>query len=103
MALNKLSFVNKLCNLASSDFSVILSAQNGSCVLFSNDVNLCNKAMVNGIKAFNHEVRILTRVATTCTRVKTHNLFRVDKKALNNDVLPTLFSVVNNIVQHCYT
>ncbi|CAB3980551.1 transcriptional SWT1-like [Paramuricea clavata] len=30
-------------------------AQNGSCVLFSNDVNLCNKAMVNGIKAFNHE------------------------------------------------
>ncbi|XP_028407735.1 transcriptional protein SWT1-like [Dendronephthya gigantea] len=30
-------------------------AQNGSCVLFSNDINLCNKAMVNGIKAFKHE------------------------------------------------
>ena len=25
------------------------------------------------------------------------------KTALNNVVLPTLFNVVNNIVQHCYT
>lgn len=31
-------------------------AKNGCCVLFSNDVNLCNKAMMNGIKAFNYEV-----------------------------------------------
>ena len=43
-------------------FLTIFIAQNGNCVLFSNDVNLCNKALVNGIKAFNHEVRILTEV-----------------------------------------
>ena len=35
------------------------------------------------------------------TQQKTHNLFRVDEKTLNNVVLPTLFNVVNNIVQHC--
>ena len=38
-----------------------------------------------------------------CTQQKTHNLFWPDETALNNVVLPTLFKVVNNIVQHCYT
>ncbi|KAK3727177.1 hypothetical protein QZH41_015196, partial [Actinostola sp. cb2023] len=28
---------------------------NGESVLFSNDQNLCNKAMINGVKAFNHQ------------------------------------------------
>ena len=32
---------------------------------------------------------------TTCSGLK--------KTALNNVLLPTLFKVVNNIVQHCYT
>ncbi|XP_078350635.1 uncharacterized protein LOC144635377 isoform X2 [Oculina patagonica] len=30
-------------------------AQNGHSVLFSNDQNLCSKAIINGVKAFNHQ------------------------------------------------
>ena len=37
------------------------------------------------------------------TQPKTNNLFWLDETALNNVLLPTLFKVVNNIVQHCYT
>ena len=38
-----------------SEFIVIL-AHNGHAVLFSNDQNLCSKAIINGVKAFNHQV-----------------------------------------------
>ena len=41
--------------------------------------------------------------ACVYTQQKTHNLFRAVKTALFNVLLPTLFLVVNNIVQHCYT
>ena len=38
-------------------FLVPVTADKGHAVLFSNDQNLCNKALVNGIKAFNHQVQ----------------------------------------------
>lgn len=34
---------------------LVLTAENGFAVLFSNDQNLCSKAIINGIKAFNHQ------------------------------------------------
>ena len=38
-----------------------------------------------------------------CTRPKIMSYNSLLKTGLNNVVLPTLFNVVNNIVQHCYT
>ena len=37
---------------------LLLLADVGHSVLFSNDQNLCSKAMINGLKAFNHKVSI---------------------------------------------
>ena len=34
----------------------VILAHNGHAVLFSNDQNLCSKAIINGVKAFNHQV-----------------------------------------------
>ena len=39
----------------------------------------------------------------TSTRQKITSRWRLLKTGLNNVVLPALFNVVNNIVQHCYT
>ena len=35
---------------------IVILAHNGHAVLFSNDQNLCSKAIINGVKAFNHQV-----------------------------------------------
>ncbi|XP_046845452.1 transcriptional protein SWT1-like [Xenia sp. Carnegie-2017] len=50
-------------------------AKNGCCVLFSNDVNLCNKAIMNGIKAFNYEKLLpgLKNLFQCTVIVKQHN------------------------------
>ena len=37
-------------------FCLFGAAENGMAVLFSNDQNLCSKALINGVKAFNHQV-----------------------------------------------
>jgi len=34
-------------------------AHNGHAVLFSNDQNLCSKAIINGVKAFNHQSLVM--------------------------------------------
>ena len=37
------------------------------------------------------------------TQQKMNSLFWPDETGLNNVLLPTLFKVVNNIVENCYT
>lgn len=39
-----------------------LPAENGFAVLFSNDQNLCSKAIINGIKAFSHQVPVYLKI-----------------------------------------